>query len=352
MEKLSIIVPVYSTEQYIHQCLDSLIKQTYKNIEIICVDDCSPDNSASIIKNMAEQDNRIKYIKHSENKSQGGARNTGINIATGKYVTFVDSDDYLQDYKCYENAINKLEKYNADISIFSYVKEYCKKQVKYPFSKGITGFHKINNNNFTKVLCTPWNKIFKLDDIKKHNLLFPEKIKFEDEAFWYKYVAAVEPVAYIENRYSYVYRIHSGSTMANNNQYIYDYLDITLDIIDYLKSINKNDYYQTSLLNLLYTPASSDEIINLSEDKRKIIADKFNKCISYVSGNSNDINERVGARVYAYFIDDKIMRENYLKEIEKLKQIKYKILKPNIFFYKLKRETNRIIMQIKNKWNK
>ena len=93
MQKLSIVIPVYNTAIYLKECLESIINQTYSEIEIICVDDCSPDNSAEIIKEYAAKDSRIKYIKHTENKFQGGARNTGINAAEGSYITFVDSDE-------------------------------------------------------------------------------------------------------------------------------------------------------------------------------------------------------------------------------------------------------------------
>lgn len=349
MQKLSIVIPVYNTAVYLKECLESIISQTYSNIEIICVDDCSPDNSAEIIKEYAAKDNRIKYIKHTENKFQGGARNTGIQAAAGKYITFVDSDDYLLDMDCYKNAVSNLEKYSADISIFSFAEDYGSRKINHNLSKNIKGLCRLNSSSFTKVLCVPWNKIFKLEDIKKHKLSFPEKLKFEDEAFWYKYVAAVEPKAFVENKYYYAYRIRSGSTMDTRNKYIYDYLDITLDIISYLKSAGKESYYRSALLNLLYSPAVSDEIYSLSEENIKTVADKFYQCINFAGQNTDDINEKIGARVYAYFIDNKFIREKYLEEIKKLSKIKYKILKPNIFFYKLKREINRIIMQIKNK---
>lgn len=114
MQKLSIVIPVYNTAIYLKECLESIINQTYSEIEIICVDDCSPDNSAEIIKEYAAKDSRIKYIKHTENKFQGGARNTGINAAEGSYITFVDSDDYMADKSCYENIIKKIEQYKTE----------------------------------------------------------------------------------------------------------------------------------------------------------------------------------------------------------------------------------------------
>ena len=102
MEKLSVIVPVYNVYPYLRECLDSIINQSYKNLEIIIVNDASPYiEDDEICKEYASKDERIIYIKHEENKKQGGARNTGIKAATGKYITFVDSDYYLNDMIAY-----------------------------------------------------------------------------------------------------------------------------------------------------------------------------------------------------------------------------------------------------------
>ena len=92
--KVSVIVPVYNTEKYLQKCLDSLINQTLKDIEIICINDGSTDNSENIIRMFAKEDSRIKLINQ-ENKKQGAARNAGMKIATGEYIGFVDSDDYV-----------------------------------------------------------------------------------------------------------------------------------------------------------------------------------------------------------------------------------------------------------------
>ena len=343
---LWVIIPVYNVEEYLKECLESIINQTYKDIEIICVDDCSPDKSADIIKEYALKDNRIKYIKHTENKFQGGARNTGIISAKGKYITFVDSDDYIIDMDCYKQAVYNLEKHNADISIFSFTEEKKGQKFNYKLSSSVLGIKSLNSSNFTKVHCSPCNKIFKLEDIKKHKLFFPEKLKFEYEAFWYKYIAAVEPRAYIENKYFYAYRIRSGSTMNIRDKFIYHYLDIMLDIYSYLEQINKEKYFGVQLANLLYSPAKSDMILQLENDEIKNIADKFTKCINKIGLTSDDINQRIGCRVYAYFIQDKIMRKNYIENISKLRKFKYQIIKPNILLYKIKREIKRIFKKI------
>ena len=94
--KISIIIPVYNVEKYLRECLDSCVNQTLENIEIICVDDASPDNSIKILEEYQAKDSRIRIFRHEENKNLGAARNTGLANATGEYVWFVDSDDYIE----------------------------------------------------------------------------------------------------------------------------------------------------------------------------------------------------------------------------------------------------------------
>ena len=112
---VSIIVPVYNTEEYLQKCLDSLTNQTLKNIEIICVNDGSTDNSLKILQDNAIKDDRIKIINQ-ENKKQGAARNAGMQIATGEYIGFVDSDDWV-DFDFYEKLYSAAKKHNFDIAL-------------------------------------------------------------------------------------------------------------------------------------------------------------------------------------------------------------------------------------------
>ena len=122
---ISIIVPIYNVEKYLKKCIDSIINQTYKNLEIILVDDGSPDNCGKICDEYAKKDNRIKVI-HKENGGVSSARNVGVENATGEYIGFVDSDDYIEK-DMYEVLINNLKKENADISIISNYEVYKNK---------------------------------------------------------------------------------------------------------------------------------------------------------------------------------------------------------------------------------
>lgn len=186
MTKLSIIVPVYNVEKYLQKCLESLIKQTLKDIEIICVNDGSMDNSLAILKEFASKDSRIKII---DNQHQGVAktRNTGIEQTTGEYIGFVDSDDYI-DIDFFEKLYNSATKSNSDIAIASILKH--------------KNFFNIYNAKYTKEetaitiqdkikLCEDkkhfffyaWNKIYHSGFIKENNIKFSEGQIYEDVMF-------------------------------------------------------------------------------------------------------------------------------------------------------------------------
>jgi len=116
--KISIIIPVYNVEKYLAECLDSCINQTLKDIEIICVDDCSTDNSYKILEEYQQKDSRIKIFRHEENKKQGAARNFGLENATGEYIWFVDSDDYI-DTKACQILYDTVKEFDVDLLAFS-----------------------------------------------------------------------------------------------------------------------------------------------------------------------------------------------------------------------------------------
>ena len=124
MPKVSVIVPMYNVEKYVSKCLDSLQKQTLKDIEIICVDDLSTDSTVNIVANLSKQDNRIKLIKNEINVGAAITRNNGLEIATGEYIYFIDSDDWIDD-DYLEKMVKTIEKVKTDIVLnLSIVSEY------------------------------------------------------------------------------------------------------------------------------------------------------------------------------------------------------------------------------------
>ena len=246
MPKVSIIVPVYNVEKYLEKCLNSLINQTFKDIEIICVDDCSTDSSYSILLNYQNLDSRIKVIKLNKNSQLGAARNAGMKIAKGKYITFIDSDDYL-DSTFVQKMYEKAEENNSDI-VISNIKNYTLDESqnltelrsnldKYYESVTLqSGVYKYHFNFFKQLRVGAVAKLYKKNIIDKYNIRFPEHLIQEDEAFYWFYMIRVRSVYYI-NEELYYRLVHSTSIMFNlsyKNERCFDYLKILHIIYDYL----------------------------------------------------------------------------------------------------------------------
>ena len=173
---VSVIVPVYNVEKYIEKCLRSLIDQTYSNIEIIVINDGSPDNSEMIIKNIQKEDKRIKLICQ-KNSGVSAARNAGLDIAKGKYVMFVDSDDYVaKDYvEYFYRLINYSE--NIDMAVdYNMYNIYSNLQVQNEKIE-VASSEKVAEYIYTsKIMVAVWNKIYRNSFLKKYSLRFNKEI--------------------------------------------------------------------------------------------------------------------------------------------------------------------------------
>ncbi|MCR4819797.1 MAG: glycosyltransferase [Elusimicrobiales bacterium] len=176
---LSVIVPVYKVEKYLKRCLDSLAAQTYRNIEIILVDDGSPDRCPEICEERADADNRFRCI-HQKNKGLSGARNTGIADARGEYIAFLDSDDWIEP-GTYDTAISEALKHDADVLQWNAIDEYENgRSAKWTELKEGKADIKKDPSVFKNVA---WNYILKRSLIDRCNLRFYEGIYTEDVPF-------------------------------------------------------------------------------------------------------------------------------------------------------------------------
>ena len=209
---ISIIVPVYGVEKYLTQCVQSLINQTYKNLEIILVDDGSPDNSGALCDELAKTDTRIKVI-HRPNGGQSAARNDGLAIASGEMLGFVDSDDYI-DNDMYQYLYSLLSKYDADISVCAFRKFSEESGVlQKENAEEITSY---SNKQAMKLLLEdeligshPCNKLFKRSIFG--DLKFPEGRVYEDIALMHRVFAQANTVA-CSTKMEYNYLIRGNST--------------------------------------------------------------------------------------------------------------------------------------------
>ena len=183
MDKISVIIPVYNVENYIRKCLDSVINQTYKNLEIILVDDGSTDKSGEICDEYALKDERIRVF-HTQNGGVSLARNVGLKKVTGKYFTFVDSDDFVATVYV-ERLKEILEKNASNVSVCAYKEFFDDEEVKYNTKNEITVLcgRKMMENllNGQKVFSVLWGKLYLYDDFK--NFIFTDVTVGEDEIF-------------------------------------------------------------------------------------------------------------------------------------------------------------------------
>lgn len=219
---VSIIIPIYNVEKYLVECIESVINQTYTNIEILCIDDYGSDGSMGIIQNYAKKDNRIKILHHNHNKGLAPARNTGLDNAKGKYIFFLDSDDFIEK-NVIELLVKKIIKTNSDIAIsktntFSQDANLSKNRVKevseYLDYTPIDEFEvSIENFDYSimEISCVSWGKLYSYDFIAKNNLRFVnENIIHEDNGFYLKILSNFPKITMIEN-ISVNYRLREKS---------------------------------------------------------------------------------------------------------------------------------------------
>lgn len=213
--KLSIIVPVYNIVQDLPKCLDSLLNQTLREFELICIDDCSTDNSLKLLEEYSLNDDRITLLKLDKNYGQGYARNRGIEIAQGEYIGFVDGDDYI-DQNYFEALYNSAVKNNADISVASILKHkknYKKYNVRYTkelLAENIQDKIKLCGDK-KKFFFYAWNKIYKTDFIKTNDIKFAQGQIYEDVIFAIKALYYSNRVVSVpEIKYHYIERKNSS----------------------------------------------------------------------------------------------------------------------------------------------
>ena len=239
---VSIIIPVYNVEKYLRTCLDSLVSQTLENIEIICVNDASPDNSLAILREYEERDKRIIVIDLKKNLRQGGARNRGIKIARAKYIAFVDSDDWVAN-NMYELLYNKIISASADLvhcDYYRYSTEILKADRQ--FEKNTWLKHReMANKDFIMVSEFPVTALYNRNLFVTNDLYFPEHTFYEDTAITYLLYLLANKVEHIDEPL-YYYRIHSSSTThrkGNDN-----YFQCANTVLIFLENAKRLGFYE------------------------------------------------------------------------------------------------------------
>lgn len=294
MTKVSLIVPIYNSQNYLEKCIKSLISQTLKDIQIILINDGSTDNSEKIIKSF--DDERIVYISKN-NEGIGKTRNLGIDKATGEFLAFVDSDDYLNEHFCeymYQKAVND----DCDLVVCDFFED----------RNTLVGikFKDFKDTNLREtpelinyINLGPCNKLYKKSLFDDKSNRFEENLKYEDAPFVVKMLVSANRIGKVNDYLTY-YVIHSNSETTIRDKRMYDILEITDIIVNDLKKV---DYPNDSLVSLAVMILTDYTIQQRYISDVKYRHDFINKAFKYLNN-----------------LDRKWRRCSYLKRFPSLKR--------------------------------
>jgi len=284
---VSVIIPIYNVEQYLEKCLDSIINQTYKNLEIICVNDCSPDNSSKILDEYSSRDKRIKIVNREKNGGLSAARNTGLDNATGEYIYFLDSDDWIDEnyIECMLNAaLSSKTEVVLNTNIISEYENFSKKYTVRNFNPDGEFINKINAIN--KAPAMAWCRLFERNFLLKNNLKFLEGFIHEDIDFHHRTLNLLDKI-YIFEGAQYHYLQRKNGIMQKRKSKVISCLQILEPILNYYNDLSKVKKYihQISVFNFnQFVEISSDEDLI----KSKEVLSKLDKYYDSVGYNYSD----------------------------------------------------------------
>ena len=316
---LSVIVPVYNREKYLEECLETIINQEYKNIEILIIDNGSTDGSRAIINQYEAKDSRIKSY-FTENLGVSAARNLGIAESKGEYIAFVDSDDWI-DIKMYLEMINKIEDNNCDVALCSFVREVTQ-QVKWNEILPFKSEEKLEGEDLYKrlvlnlvsfederkesIMGAIWRCVFKAELIKKNEIFFDVQMHFAEDLIFCLDAFLKSNSVFILNKAFYHYRFTESSITS---QYKSDHFSRQLLIYEKVKEAFTN-----------YNGEEFNERLNIM-------------MLRYIINGITHICNIDGNFYTKYKLTRELLNNKYCREFRhgyKIKSIKYKILQYNL----------------------
>lgn len=245
MPKVSIIVPIYNVEKYLEKCLNTLVNQTLSDIQIILVNDGSKDNSDKIAKEFQKKyPEKIIYLEK-ENGGLSDARNFGIPHATGEYIAFLDSDDYVE-LSIYEEMYNLAKKENSDMVECDFYWEYPEKS-----KQDIGELYESKKEMLERIRVVAWNKLIKREVLEEAQVLFPKGYRYEDVEFTYKLIPYLEKVSFLKRPYIH-YMQREGSISNSQNERTKEIFEVLEHVIEFYKEKELYEEYKTQL-EYIYT---------------------------------------------------------------------------------------------------
>ena len=323
MNKISVIVPIYNSEKYLRKCLDSVINQTYKNLEIILINDGSSDSSRNICEAYEKKDNRIVLINQ-ENSGPAKTRNYGLKLATGEFIAFIDSDDFI-DEKMFEKLISHIIVDNSDIAICKHV-EVINNAIIHMNYKHLSPI--ISNEDIIKLFLKGdtinaylWNKLYRKELFK--NLEFNEIKMLEDLDIMYKLLRKSQKISFV-NEELYYYKCDNNNSLSKkcSTQMINDYCYAINEMYKELSKIPNIESEINFNKVIMYTPLFS----NIAQSKYYNNDTKFNNLyfdfklsFKYIISHKmlKDLNTKQISKGLLLFCNKKFFYNIYRKKMRK-----------------------------------
>lgn len=312
MIDISVIVPAYNVEKYISSCLDSLLNQTKKEIEIIAIDDGSTDNTLNILNEYKRNNPNKIHVISQNNQGLSITRNNGIKLSTGKYISFVDGDDEI-DTNLFKNLWDKLEEFPYDVVAFNVEIIYPNKKI--IVNPGITSdikdFNLDSKKKFlTDMYCMACNKIYKRDLFKDDNLLFTPNTWFEDVLLMHKLIPNLTSLGYLDFP-GYKYYQRENSITYTYSDKLKDINFVLEKILEYYKKNDLYSIYKSELEYIYVRYMFATYIKRLAKTKNK---QKFNNGIIYSLDCVNETFPNYKENIY---INKSGFKNLYLKNFNK-----------------------------------
>lgn len=322
--KISVVIPVYNAEKYLKQCLDSVLNSTIKDLEVICVDDGSTDNSLNILKEFKTKDKRVKIICQ-KNQYAGMARNNGMKIAKGEWITFIDSDDFIEIdglEKLYIMAVeNSLDFIKSSTHCLNEATQQYEKREWYLNIIAKDIFNKVTYfDEYPKILLgvndTPWSGLYRMAFLKQHNIIFPDFYCVNDRSFFIECLLKASRVL-VTDIYLVNYRISRSGSLIDRKHNHFDCQIKHYNRVKYILNTIGNEKYtkivlRTELDQLFYW---YKRLIDRNINRFKIDNLMINFCRNY---DINDVGEEYLTNIYY----KNIFRELRNTSLEKLDNVK------------------------------
>ena len=314
--KVSVIIPIYNPGESIINSLNSVISQNLKEMEIICINDGSTDNSQNFLEEYAKRDSRLKIIKQ-ENLGAGLARNKGIETATGEYILFLDSDDWIEENTC-ELLYYSAKKYDSDLVLFDSLIHNDESIVELEFlnedfEEKTFDYTQIKDKIFDSYLGVIWNKFYKTKFLKENYIKFPNHKIFNDVEFHIKTMILAEKITYLHNIF-YHYNNTSHFSLQKEHvgsKYSMIFCDVIMGIKEFLNSTQLMDNLKNNFINYSISEFKI-KLYHIEENYKSKYFLKIKEIIKSIEFNENDLDDEnlifyknlINSNTYEEFVEN------------------------------------------------